>query len=146
MLCAVIQNNIVTEVSDLTDEAMAAIFCQQIIDVSNYSPTPSVGWVFNGSSIVPPVGVNAHIPMIITKLAFRNRCTFAELCALQAAAATSIPLQVLKDNLSVATYIDLERPDTIQAIGLIASMGIITPARANTILTAIPTATEIYKG
>ena len=51
-----------------------------------------------------------------------------------------------KNNLSVATFIDLQRPDTIAAVNCLATAGIITLDRATEILTTPPTEVELYRG
>ena len=83
----------------------------------------------------------------ITKAAFRNRFTDAEkitselmsidnpsdaLQKRQIAAA----LRVANADVVVATYIDLERPDTIKGVRMMESIGVIAKGRADEILLA----------
>lgn len=143
MMLALVNDNIVVGVvTDEPENYGAYAGYQAALDITSMNPQPATGWTFDGNTLHAPQGYIASRK--ITKLALRNRFTFAELITLQTAAQTSIPLQVLKDNLAVATYIDLSRADTIGAINMLASMGIITSDRANTILTAPITAVEAY--
>jgi hypothetical protein len=147
MLCALISNGIVKEVKEMTDEEIQEVSSNysNIVDVTNNNPRPQIGWSFDGIKMIAPAGVIVPVSMKITKLALRQRLTIQELMALQVASQTSIFLQVLKDNLTVSTFIDLARADTIAGIGALVSMGILTADRAATILTMPPSATEIYK-
>jgi hypothetical protein len=143
MMLALVNDNVVVSVvtDDPSNYGNYAGY-QAAIDITDMNPQPAAGWTFDGNTLHAPPG---YVPSRkITKLALRNRFTFSELITLQTAAQTSIPLQVLKDNLAVATYIDLSRPDTIAAINMLVSMNIITSDRANTILTAPITAVEAY--
>ena len=150
MLCAVIQNNVVVEVANYTDEQIQDIMKirQTVIDLTNSSPVPSVGWIFNGSTLVPPAGQDGKPSMIITRLAFRNRFNQAEKVALYTAAQapTGLPIKIYLDDLASATFVDLSRPDTAYGLGVLATIGILTPTRVNEILNTIPTLNEIYKG
>lgn len=153
MLLALISNNIVSSIATaLTDDDVQSLAAQyqNVIDITSANPQPQVGWVLNGNTLVDP-NASAIPTRKITKLGLRQRFTFPELCAITAASqstntAISIPVQVLLSNLSVATYVDLNRPDTIGGMGLLVSVGVITSARANTILTAPISSVEIYRG
>lgn len=147
MLCALVSNGIVVEIKEVTLEEIQEIsnLYSNIVDITNSNPCPQVGWSFNGAILIPPTGTTAQVSMKITKLALRQRLTVQELMALQTASQTSVFLQVLKDNLSVSTFIDLSRSDTVAGIGALVSMGILTAERANTILTTPPSVIEIFK-
>lgn len=146
MILAIVNDFVVTQVITIDDSQYGdyAQNAQAAIQIDDLIPQPDVGWIFNGSTLSP--GPNSVVSMKITKLALRERFTFNELIAMQTAAATSVTLQVLQDNLSVSTYIDLSRTDTIQGIEMLVQMGIITQDRATQILTTVPTATELYQG
>jgi hypothetical protein len=150
MLCALIRNNLVVDVQNLTDEEIQAIVgqYQQLVNIENENPQPGIGWRFDVSHFEPPLGQDGHVTMIITRLAFRNRFTMAEKAALYTVAGTApgIGLKVYLDDLASATFVDLSRTDTINSVNYLATLGIITPARAAAILTTPPTALEIYKG
>jgi len=144
MLCALIQNNTVVAVEDLTDAQIQAIGnqYQNILDVSGYNPAPSVGAQFDGVSAI--IGGTAN--MKITKLSFSERFTLAEAVAIQNAAATNLTLQVLQQRQALATYIDLGRSDTQSGVEYLVSLGLLTQDRATAILTTPPTAQELYQG
>ena len=150
MLCALLKNNIVVEVKDLSGEELSLIEqsneYQQLVDISNDNPSPCVGWIFNGSQIIPPVGITAKKSMILTKLALRQRMTIQELIAIYTAKASNPVISILLDNLSAASYIDLERPDTISGTMYLVSQGLLTLQRAQEILNTPASASELYKG
>lgn len=58
MLCALIDSNyVVVDIRELTSEEVTNKYSQLypiIIDISNISPIPSLGWIFNGQTIIPP--------------------------------------------------------------------------------------------
>lgn len=89
-------------------------------------------------------GNQASLGTKITKLALRNRFTFAERVAIETAKASSAELRVLLDDLSVALFIDLSRPDTIAGINRLATATLITEARASEILTDPVTEDELF--
>lgn len=81
----------------------------------------------------------------ITKLAFRNRFTTTEKITLELASlddptATALErqqkagLRVYLKDLDNATYIDLERQETISGVFALVSLGLLTNDRANAIL------------
>jgi len=115
-----------------------------VVDISDYDPEPKKDWIWDGQKLVDPLGSTQSRK--ITKLGLRQRFTFSELIALTTAAQTQVPLQVLLANLQVATFIDLNRADTIGGMNLMVSMGLLTPERASQILNNPITESERYKG
>jgi hypothetical protein len=101
-------------------------------------------------SIAPP-------PRHITKLAFRNRFTTAEKVSLEIAslddptAAMSARQQAaglrvaLKDQEN-ASYIDLDRDDTLAGVEMLEAAGLIAAGRAAIVLDAPVTELERYRG
>lgn len=81
---------------------------------------------------------------VITRLALRNRFTFAEKVAIETAAETSASLRVLLKDLESATFIDLARPDTIAGMQVLESMGILAAGRSAEIMNA-STITDIER-
>lgn len=89
----------------------------------------------------------------ITKLAFDSRFSMAEAVALKVAQMTptrnegetdeafnarvnvAAQLQVLQGRLNMASYIDLERSDTVQGVYALEQLGLLAVGRANEILT-----------
>jgi hypothetical protein len=141
MIVAIVNDNVVTEVKTVSEEEYSYLKCQLAIDVTTQNPQPQVGWTFNGTELV---GVATS--MIITRLAMRSRFTVTELMAVYTASQSNVFFKVLLDNLSVATFIDLSRPDTIQGMNSLWQYGVISKERINEILTKKPTAEEAYKG
>jgi hypothetical protein len=89
----------------------------------------------------------AGIERKITVLALRNRFTQTEKITIDMASidnpAASMQqrqlaasLRVMATDLAVASFVDLNRPDTIAGIHALETYGIIGPGRANQILTA----------
>lgn len=141
MVVAIVDNNVIIEIKTITEDQYSSISCQLLVDITNEYPTPLVGWVFDGSKLIGP-----SISTKITRLAMRQRFTITELIGIYTAAKTNSFFQVLLDNLSTATFIDLKREDTVAAVNVLVSSGILTSDRALTILNTIPTDIEIYKG
>ena len=95
----------------------------------------------------PPIDVAEPTDARITRLAFRNRFTQAEkvtleLAALDNPAASTAQRQqaaalrsYLKD-LDAATFVDLERPDTVAGVQSLGAAGLLAEGRAAVILTA----------
>jgi len=139
MLCALIQNGAVGAIVTLQEnqvQAMGAIF-DAVINITNMSPQPQIGWAFDGVNIICP-------SMRLTKLAFRLRFTNSELIAIYTAAQTNFLIQAAIDNNLSATYIDLSLVTTQSFVGYLASLGIITSQRMTTILTTPPAITEVF--
>jgi hypothetical protein len=144
MKLALIQNNIVRAIVDCTEEESVEYAKQYdaTVDITDILPQPQVGWLLVGNHLVTN-GTNG--PIRITRLAFRQRFTFQELCAIESASLTNIYVQVLKENLNVSTYVDLTRADTIAGMGLLASLGLITAERVTQILTVAPQEHEKFQ-
>jgi hypothetical protein len=148
MLCALIKDNLVDSIVTVnSDDDYAALARQysNVIDVTDANPAPAVGWAFVGNGLVPGPGQSAVLEKKITKLALRNRMTFTELCTLTAAAHSVVQVEALMGNLSVATFIDLNRADTIAGIQMLVSLNLLTQARVDQILNAPITDLERYK-
>ena len=113
----------------------------QVIDITNYQPMPQLGWTFDGQQIV---GTSASKK--ITKLAMRQRFTTAEMLGLMSY-VTQNPASVvamLMQNLQVATFVDLARPDTQAGLSYLVAQNLLTSDRANTILNTPPSPLEVY--
>jgi hypothetical protein len=68
----------------------------------------------------------------VSKLDFMNRFTFMELGAIEASVDPFV--KVLQRQQQIADYIDLKDINTIQGIGYLATVGLITQDRMNIIL------------
>lgn len=146
MLYALIRENIVTGIADLSESDIQILSHNYptIMDITNLTPQPQIGWVFDGVDIV-----GASPSMKITKLGMRQRFTFSELILLTKASnptdsSFNPAVQVLMENLQIATFVDLLRPDTKGGINLLVSLGLISSARASTILNTPPRSDEVY--
>ncbi len=148
MLIALIQDNTVKAITTTStdEEYYSATHGYQLgIDITDANPQPQVGWILNGSTLAPAEGSATPVRKI-TKLGLRQRFTFSELIAIQNISKTVVAVEVLLNNLAVATYVDLNRPDTMGGMMLLASAGAISTARANEILSAPIQDYEKYKG
>lgn len=148
MIVAVVNDWVVTSIEQIDESEYQALAnqCQLAIDVTNISPQPQVGWIFNGSNLIS----NGNVNWQITRLAFRERFTVPELLGIIAASQQSnsmgLTLQMMMQNQMISTFIDLSRSDTIAGVEALVSFNLITSDRANQILTTQPTAQELYKG
>lgn len=113
----------------------------QIIDVTDYSPLPQIGWSFDGQSVV---GTSASKK--ITKLAMNQRFTVTEMLGLltYVGANPASIVALLLQRLQIATFVDLSRSDTQAGVGVLVSYGLLTQQRATEILTGPVTVLEAY--
>jgi hypothetical protein len=151
MIVALIQDFVVQAVQDLTEEQIldAGRRFQAVIDVSYYNPHPPVGSIWNGrDGFTNPNGSAIAQSRIITKLAFRNRLSMQEKATMYAAMATpqGVGLKVYVDDLAAATFVDLNRADTIGGVQALVAYGFLTPERASEILNADIQPHERYVG
>jgi len=147
MKIALINENIISSIVTVSSEEEVealAKTCQQVVDITNNDPMPTVGWILTGASFQPGPGQSAAPNMKITKLAIRQRLTMNELVAIYSVIPSDPVLQVLMDNLKVATIIDLSRPDTIAGVMYLVQAGLLSADRANIVLTTPPSLTEAY--
>ncbi len=103
-----------------------------------------IGWSWsqNGGFSAPanvPVQTQPS-PKKITQLAFISRFTDAEAIALDLASigatVESASIRRYLNKINAATFIDLEREDTIAGVNQLEAVGLIGPGRAEVILTA----------
>lgn len=153
MNLALIKDQVVVAIgSAQTEEDIHALGSRYdlVIDITDSNPAPTVGWVLSGNQLIDP-SATAVATRKITKLGMRQRFTFSELVAITGASQSTnaniaLPVQVLLGNLSVATYIDLNRADTIGGLNLLVSLGVLTSSRAAEILSAPISSSEMYRG
>lgn len=79
-------------------------------------------------------GEKNALDMRITKLAFKQRFTQDERIAIRAASETIPQVYDFQDLVNSATFIDLSRQDTIDAVNAIEQLGLIQDGRAEVIL------------
>lgn len=68
-----------------------------------------------------------------TRLEFRNRFTLAEKTAMYE--STNTVVKIFLDDLAAAQSVDIEDQNTVDAVNYLASIGLLTEARATEILT-----------
>lgn len=95
---------------------------------------------------IKPVKINIPQNKQITKLAFRQRFTFEERVLIESSADSDTAVRVMLKDQESATFIDLSRQDTINAVNLLASKSLITPIRASEILNGDIVESERYRG
>jgi len=86
----------------------------------------------------------APIGTKITRLAMRNRFTFAEKVDIENAKATDAEVKVFADDMVAANYIDLSDQNTIDGVNMLEQKGLIDAGRASEILTGEVADTEVY--
>lgn len=144
MILALIRNGVVAQVVTAnSDEEVNAysVSADAAIDITNMNPQPVVGWLFDGVRLTGPA-----VSMKITKLAMLQRFTVPERLGILTyvnANPASVPA-LLVQNIMVATFVDLLRPDTIAGINYLVSFGLLTSDRPAVILTTPPTQLENY--
>lgn len=82
----------------------------------------------------------------LTKLAFRNRFTFAEKVAIETSAQTDPVVRVLLKDQEAATFIDLSRQDTLDGVQMLVTKSLLTAERASEITSATIQPEETYRG
>lgn len=73
-------------------------------------------------------------PRVMTKLAFTNRFTTAELVAIYTAAKTEVFVEVFLDKLKIAEEINLSDPNLLEALTAFVQMGLLAEPRIIEIL------------
>jgi hypothetical protein len=114
-----------------------------------------VNWINAGNSPTEvTVPDNDNLGTKITVLAFRNRFTVNEKIMMDLASIDdptktmnerqiSAAIRVILRDCDCASFIDLSRPDIVSGLELMKSVGILTPERANEILTKPVSLVEI---
>ena len=127
------------------------------VDVTDVTPRPAPGWLYDGQTFTPNPQQPATEPRRITRLAFRNRFTQAELVTLEIAGLDdpaapmaqrqqAAAIRVMQRQVGEATFIDLERPDTRAGVQQLEAAGLIGPGRAAAILDAPIEPLEAFAG
>lgn len=124
------------------------------IDVTDLVPRPSPGWAWaGGTTFTPPAETPPTLGTRITRLAFRQRLTDPVLVAIELASIDNpaapqaqrqfaAQLRVMAENVRIATYIDLARPDTRAGVQALETAGLLPAGRALQILDAPVQANE----
>lgn len=120
------------------------------IDVTDHDPAPGLGWTRVDGTFVPPAPTSQPPPPApadrrITRLAFRNRFTQAELVAIEIAAIDdptapmsarqqAAAIRVMQRQVDNANFIDLDRADTRAGVQQLEAAGLLAAGRAAEIL------------
>lgn len=108
------------------------------IDLTDIDPQPGPGWSYSSGVFVPPPPPPAPppLPNIITKVSMlTRRLTNAEFVGILTAAKTDVAIEAWKYVFDAASQIDLDAQNTKDGMALLVSRGLLTPARAEAILT-----------
>lgn len=114
------------------------------IDITGLNPRPGPGWTYANGDFDPPAAIDPEprdYGAKITKLAFRQRLTDPVLVAIEMAAIHNpngttqqqqfaAQLRVMLENVRVATFIDLARPDTRAGVQALQAAGLLPSAAA----------------
>jgi hypothetical protein len=119
---AIIENGKVVNTA-VSDEPLASNWVK--------SDVAGIGWDYDGVKFTP---AEMPIEMKITKLSFKQRFTAQERIAIRTAAATNPVVYDFQDLVDSATYIDLARADTIDALKQLEQFGLIAEGRSDVIL------------
>lgn len=142
MYLALIENDLVKNVIIGSTENFP-----QGIDVTNMSPRPAPGWSYVDGVFAPPAPTEETAERHITRLAFRQRFTQAELVAIEMACLddptasmanrqTAASIRVMQRQVAEASYIDLNRTDTRAGVQQLEMVGLLGTGRALEILDA----------
>lgn len=107
--------------------------------------------IINGVTIEIPDGAVAsdepnEQSTKVTKLAFRNRFTFAEKVAIETAAETDAAVRVLLKDQDAASFIDLKRKDTYDGLQILVNKNLLESQRPAEILSLSIQPEEEYRG
>lgn len=103
--------------------------------IERVAGVPRVGDVLeNGEWVTPPQPAPEPSP-ILTRLAFMDRFTTAELVAIYTEAKTSVEVEIWLDKVKAAENIDLTDPRTREALAMLEAGGLIGEGRADEIST-----------
>lgn len=106
--------------------------------VDGLSPAPGPGWRYDGSAFTPPPAPPPPppLPNIITKVSMlTRRLKTAEFVGILTAAKTDPAVEAWKYVFDAATVVDLDSQNTRDGMALLVMKGLLTPARAEAILT-----------
>lgn len=131
---AIISSASIVENVVLADDALDPAW----IDLTNIDPQPGPGWSYSEGAFAPPPAPPPPppLPNIITKVSMlTRRLTTAEFVGILTAAKTDPAIEAWKYVFDAATQVDLDAQNTKDGIALLVSRGLLTPARAEAILT-----------
>ena len=92
-----------------------------LIELSPGDPTTTIGARWNGESFEPALEPTTEPTWKITKLAFKNRFPRSKWIAAKVAAQSSPVIADFFETFDLASYIDLQRQDTISDVQSLTS-------------------------
>lgn len=167
MQYALIQNNVVENVVEADSEWAASVApdWQYVVDITNTTPQPGIGWSYNGSTFTAPVVPPSPVyeTWVITRNAFQNRfpitangvstkydlmtlflndAGYAASLGVTGSDLYSLRSLIITGNnrLSVVSDVDLQNQAAIDYVNMMTNVAFpevfrLTTAEANTILT-----------
>lgn len=127
---AIIVNDIVSNIA-VSESALSSNWIE-ILE----NQACSIGWRYEDGEFIYAEPEPVIEPIRITKLAFKQRLTQTERIAIRAAASSNPVVYDFLDILDSATFVDLQRQDTIDGINAMESAGLLAVGRATEILNA----------
>lgn len=130
---AIIENGVVAN-------AIVADAWPDGIDVTDLSPRPGPGWLFDGSAFSPPAPVEPEIETtpLMTHFAWLSRLTLEEHVSIEEAMPSSPLLRVAKQRFDAAREVDVSLPEVQQFVGVLVQMQLLAAERAPDLLAPKP--------
>lgn len=132
---ALIKNNTVQNVIEC-DQAFADSIASDW-DAVVPSQGSGIGWTYvDGvfTAPLPPAPTPPAPVRRLTKLAYMNRFTDAELAGIYTAAKTVVQVEIWLEKFKLATEINLDDPETVAGLLAMEAAGLLTSGRAAEIL------------
>lgn len=152
MKYALVKDAIVFDKKDLTESEVQeyARTCN-LVCIDGLDPVPNIGWHMVGDALVDPDLVGNAGVVFLSKEGFSSRFTDYELMKLEefmdvGAAPYKYYVRALDKRVTRTTYIDRSRQSVINGLGLLVTLGILTPSRRDVIMNSPAKAEEIYRG
>lgn len=103
--------------------------------IEQVNGVPTVGDVLESGEWVTPERPAPTPSPVLTRLAFMDRFTTAELVGIYTAAKTNVETEIWLDKVKAAEDINLTDPRTREAVAMLEAGGLIGQGRADEILT-----------
>lgn len=114
------------------------------IDVTDLSPRPAPGWLYDGEAFTRPEPMEPVVQTthLMTHYAFLRRLTLEEHVAIELAMPSDPLLRVAKQRFDAAREVNVGHAETQQLVGYLAQQGIIDPQRVEHLLLPIDASDE----
>lgn len=109
------------------------------IDVTDITPRPGPGWLYDGETFTRPEPVEPVVQTthLMTHYAFLRRLTLEEHVAIELAMPGDPLLRVAKQRFDAAREVNVSNAETQQLVGYLAQQQIIAPERVAALLAPI---------